>query len=69
MSASSNLPKPPNKTPFIGEDADSINSLRERICKNCAYLVNNICVVPHTNYCKTAEKIDKLLEEEYRASK
>jgi len=41
---------------------DTIETLRERICKECNYLVNNICLVPHTNYCGTAEKIEKLLE-------
>lgn len=68
MSAPHHDNKPPIK-PLMSSGADSINSLRERICKDCTYLENNICVVPHTNYCATAEKIDKLLEEEYRASR
>jgi len=42
---------------------DSITILRENICKSCNYLVNNICLIPQTNYCETAEKIEKLLSE------
>jgi hypothetical protein len=51
---------PPNVVPLMSE----ADTLKSKVCSQCNYLVNNICLVPHTNYCGTAEKIQELLSEE-----